>query len=85
MVRRPPWEIRLYRDGAQFYLVRALAELEARQLLDGEALPKGFQQLREIMAALAMARSHYASYLMECLDSPEIFTYSAWVERQNPA
>ncbi len=24
MVRRPPWEIRLYRDGAQFYLVRAL-------------------------------------------------------------
>lgn len=85
MALRPPWEIRLYRDGAQFYLVRALAELEARQLLDGEALPKGFQQLREIMAALAMARSHYASYLMECLDSPEIFTYSAWVERQNPA
>ena len=37
MVRRPPSEIRLYREGAQCYLVRALAELEARQLLDGEA------------------------------------------------
>jgi hypothetical protein len=49
-VRRPPWEIRLQRDAAEIYLARAWAELDARQLLEGEAVPEAVRNLLDGMA-----------------------------------